>query len=551
MSRDKEERVEKNEAYPLRYVEFFSTLSDAVGIGFVRSSKAVFAWLLLFAFFFAINAAQIYASVELDRKYSLDSVGFLKAWDNVDGLFADYVTDAYKAYFAGQSRFLSRDISRANSLLARSKIPYSKLIEDRKILGQLSRATKSATLIRTKIYKEGNQYRFIIDWLHAPQMDLLSTVEFTLEQPEGRKSFGVEEIRNILAQGLDQLILKVPFRAHVTGRDQQAVTINIGSNTSLKAGDKVVVGTLEEVKLHPLLHSVVDWRSSETGRMEVETIDGGMAFCRVLQEEPGRKIARYQKVVQILPKPLDTSVEPDAQSKEQASARDAPPEFGWASAGLWLGQLSRQYSATASGGTASGKNGSGIFYGAKADVQVWLFRTLFAELGLGYATSSYTQKDLATGTASSSVTVSTSMSQFGLGYLHYLTPNMFGPKGWAKVAYQGLSYTMPDSDDEFTGPTSFGGLALAVGADLPLWNVYGALLSFDYGVMQTAAAEGVTGTPSGVTNMGFYLGGYYRLAPKMTVRTGIELLMSGADMGSGASLTHSAVSIGPSLLYYF
>jgi hypothetical protein len=48
MSRDKEERVEKNEAYPLRYVEFFSTLSDAVaghvslaavGIGFVESSK--------------------------------------------------------------------------------------------------------------------------------------------------------------------------------------------------------------------------------------------------------------------------------------------------------------------------------------------------------------------------------------------------------------------------------------------------------------------------------------------------------------------------------
>jgi hypothetical protein len=55
MSRDKEERVEKNEAYPLRYVEFFSTLSDAVaghislaavGIGFVRSSKSHYKELL-------------------------------------------------------------------------------------------------------------------------------------------------------------------------------------------------------------------------------------------------------------------------------------------------------------------------------------------------------------------------------------------------------------------------------------------------------------------------------------------------------------------------
>src|SRR4051812_30100064 len=88
-------------------------------------------------------AAPARASSELDRAYALETVGFLRAWDNVDGLFADYVGAAYKDYFARQSRFVLQDLSRADYVLNKSKLPYNKVIEDHEILTQLARSMRS------------------------------------------------------------------------------------------------------------------------------------------------------------------------------------------------------------------------------------------------------------------------------------------------------------------------------------------------------------------------------------------------------------------------
>ena len=80
------------------------------------------------------------ATAELDKLYSLETVGFLKSWDNVDGLFSEYVAAAYKEYFDGQSRFVLQDVSKSDALLTRAKISYGDLIEDREVLAQLTRS---------------------------------------------------------------------------------------------------------------------------------------------------------------------------------------------------------------------------------------------------------------------------------------------------------------------------------------------------------------------------------------------------------------------------
>src|SRR4051812_28798147 len=121
-----------------------------------------------------------HASAELDRRFALETVGFLKAWDNVDGLFADYVAQAYRTYFAHQSRFVLQDLSKADPLIERSKLPYAKVIDDPEILTQLARAMRSQTVIRTRIRKDMGSYRFTIDWLIAPHMDVLASESFTL-----------------------------------------------------------------------------------------------------------------------------------------------------------------------------------------------------------------------------------------------------------------------------------------------------------------------------------------------------------------------------------
>src|SRR3989344_5046789 len=65
----------------------------------VLKSKPAFAACL--TAFFVVSSffiPKVQASSEMDRQYSLDSVGILRPWDNIDGLFAEYLRESYKEY---------------------------------------------------------------------------------------------------------------------------------------------------------------------------------------------------------------------------------------------------------------------------------------------------------------------------------------------------------------------------------------------------------------------------------------------------------------------
>ena len=499
-----------------------------------------------------------FANGDLDRQYALETVGFLRSWDNVDGLFVDYVAGAYKDYFSHSSRFALQDLSLADPILLRSKIAYNKLAEDPMILGQVARVTRSQSLIRTKIYKEGPRYRFVIDWLKAPHMDLMVNESFTLEEPRGGMAFSQEDIKNIVHTALDRMVAKIPFVANVTGRDNGQVTVNIGENAGLKKGDMLVIATIDEVKRHPLLKTIVDWRLTKVGRVEVEQVDRLIAFGKVVDEEQGRQITRYQKVVQVLQEdaranPNNVIIEKDTNTQ----LAETNQTFGWGSAGLWLGGFSRQYSSL---GGSINKNGSAFITGAKAEGQLWFTRDWFAELGFGYGFFSYSQTDATTGAplsiSSASGNVTTSRIDFGYNYL--MSGNFFGPRGWAKVGYHSFSYSLPDSQVDYLTATSWKALFLGIGGVLPIRDQFGAELSFDIGVLRSASETSVlSGDTAGTSDVEFFIGGYYRIKPRMNLRLGVDVISQGADFvnnpttGNSASVSHKSVTFAPTLVYYF
>src|SRR5579885_2484664 len=267
------------------------------------------------------------ANAELDRLYALETIGALKSWDNVDGLFVDYVSAAYKDYFSHQTRFVYQDLSKADAVLRHSKIPYGRLIDDPQILSQIARSEKAQTILRTKISKQGPQYRFTVDWLHAPHMEVLSSDTFVLD---GNAEGGLSNVESALEASLGRLFGKLPFQGSVTGRDDSSVTVNMGATAGLHKGDTLIVGTLDDVKKHPLLKTIVDWRFSETGKLEVDSVDEAIAFCKVKEEVPGRQVARYQKILTVQPKPYkkeETVV--DEQKEEQKERQEEPPRLGW------------------------------------------------------------------------------------------------------------------------------------------------------------------------------------------------------------------------------
>jgi hypothetical protein len=517
-------------------------------------------YLILAALMVVVSSPLASANPELDRQYALETVGSLRSWDNSDGLFQEYVEEAYRDYFSRQARFAQVDLSKADSILSKSKISYSKVIEDTAVLSQVATSLRVDSLIRTKVYKEGPRYRFTIDWLHAPKISVLSSETFVLDEPSGGRAFGLGDIKGTLQQALEKVIKKVPFVGHVTGRDHQSVTINIGRTSGLRRGDLLVVSTLDDVKRHPLLNAVMDWRLTQVGRMEIEEVDEGIAFCKVKEEEPGYQISRYQKIVQVIPAPR----QPDVidETKERAEQSGKPPKLGYGAIGLWAGSFSRQYSAIQSG-ISTAKTGSGFLSGGKAEGQLWLTRVFVVGLNVAYGFTSYSQSDLTATTSGSAATPATTFTsdltileyKADLAYTFFNTLDVYGPKAWARIGYGATAYDMLASADERTGSINFNSPFIGVGGELPVRDQYGALLRFDFGVL-TSPQENVLrpGTASGATAVNFFVGGYYRIAPRMTIRAGADVSIQSVDFKSGedsTTINHKNIAFTPSLLYYF
>ncbi len=493
-----------------------------------------------------------FATTELDRKYALETVGYLKSWDDVDGLFADYVTEAYKDYFSKQSRFVLQDLSKVDSVFDRSKLSYRKIIEDKDILSQLAKVSRSESVIRTRIKKAGHTYQFTLDWLHSPQMEVMAVDQFGIDEPKGGQAFGMNEIKMTLHQSLDRLVKKVPFLATVTGRDNNSVTVNIGENVKLKKGDQLVVSTLDDVKKHPLLNTVVEWQLTRTGKIEIEEVDEMISFGRVIDEEEGRSVSRYQKVVQIIPKQNQDIPAVINEKQEVQNKLAEPPAIGWVSGGLMVGGMARAYSQPASVGT--GQSGGGLFFGAKVDSQIWLTREWFGEMGFNYGF--WGQSQAAIGTSNPSVDAgggSLSSWRVSGGYSYLITGDLFGPKGWLKLGYRSSSYSLPISATQLTVPISFGTLLLSVGGELPIRERWGALINFDFGLFPTAQQLQGSGFPSatGASDITVYIGAYYRLEPRITLRLMVDVISHSANLSDGSNVSQKNVSVVPALLYYF
>ena len=516
-------------------------------------ARAIF---VLFAMFASLCTPFAHATSELDRLFAFQTIGALRTWDNMDGLFGDYVADAYKDYFSRQTRFEYKDLSKTDTLLSNSKIPYNKLIEDKEVLSQLSRAARTETMLRTKVMKEGRQYRFILEWVQAPKMDLIATETFTLAEPEDGRAVGLGDIQGALQSEHDRMIDKVPYIAMVTGRDSQSITVNVGTHMTAKKGDHLVIATLDEVKRHPLLGTVVEWRLTPVGKAAVEQVDEGIIFARVLEEEHGQKISRYQKVTRILPyeEPKDSqSTVLDEDMKEEKP--EEPPRLGWVGADLLLGYHDRQFSA-ASG--ASNLKGSGFFGGAKATGEIWVNRYFFADLAFSYGFGSFSQTEATTGTPSTvSASGGTSMSQFAwkvnAGYAFLSTGDFFGPKAWVKLGYRNTSYICPASATEMTAPVAFGALFAGLGGQLPIRGGWGVEANFEYGLLNGATGmTGLTvGTFNGSNQADLYIGGFYRYTQRICFRLGLAVLGSGADFSGGFSLSQKYIVASPSVIYYF
>lgn len=508
---------------------------------------------------FLLLSLQCDASAELDRSLRLNKMGVLKPADNVDGLFGDLVTERLLKSLQQESRFLAIDLRKTSQTLSASKTPYIKLIEENALLTQIAKSQNLDGIIRSKVIKEGPIYRFQIDFLYGKTAQILATETFQVKDPflaisdEGKTGEGSDVFKDSVDESMKRLFQQLPFKGMITGRDNEAVTIDMGRASSLKKGDVLTIGSLEEIKEHPLLKKIMDWRFSSVGKIKITQVDETMAFGKIEEEEPGKSISRFQKVLQVIRAP-EPVLEDDSQKSELENRMrelHAAPKVGFFSPQVLLGKYSRE--ASTSSGT-QGYTGSATQFGFKGESQIWLTSRWFADLSFAYSTGNYSQKDILTNTKTSTSSVSSSRNEFkfGIGYFLPFSEEFLGPKAYVRLGYHTVTYRLPNLASEKLSPTSLNGLQFGLGGDLPFRGRMGALMDLDFGPFDSGNESAqYYGTTSSSMSAAFRVGAYYWMERKLKLQLNIDYKSDSIDFMNGATLSNRLFSVGPSVLLYF
>jgi hypothetical protein len=483
------------------------------------------------------------ASPEYDRVYQFESVSWLKPSDNVDGVFAEYLNEQFAQYFSAQSRFIVKPLKGIQEILDSSSAKYTDLIQQPEILRKIAQKFQVECLIRSRVYKEGDTYRFIFEWLFAPKGDLVAQVEFRYLDEGKETGLRSGGLSLSIEKGLNDLIQKLPFLGQVTGVDGSGITVSLGRNAGLKSKQVVTLYSLQNVKRHPVTHTLEEWRWQPIGRARIDQVEASMAFATIIETEPGATVIRNQKVREILTAPE----EPKAVALE---AKEESPRSGWISGGMGLGTYSRESVNDA----ASLKfGGSGLLFNTELDSQVWINSRYIAQGSLAGSIFSYSPTVLNTGASIDASYSGTNVrSRLALGYSFFPMKSVFEPLLWAHFGYSYQSMSLGNSPSHLLAESTLGSVFVGIGGEFPMMNRWIAHFGMDLGIFRSGSSDKLSfGAATATSDLTFRAGMSTRLQDRLYLKFQAMLHSQGLSFNGGQTVTQKLFSVTPSLMYYF
>jgi len=486
-----------------------------------------------------------YANPENDRVYQLDSLGWLKPVDNVDGVFNEFLDEQFSKYFSGQGRFVVRPLKGLKDVFEKSSAKYEELIRDPEILRKISQKFKVEEVLRSKVVKEGDTYRFVFEVVFAPKGDVISEVEFRYIDQRREEGIQDEALKTAIRKNLDELLHKLPFLGQVTGVDGDTLTLSLGHDVGIKPRQFVTIYTLQAVKRHPILKTIEEWRWQPVGRAQIEQVDASMSFAKVTETEPGMSVLRNQKIREILSAPEEAR---KAEKKEEAFQ----PKSGWLAGNLVAGTYSREAGVP----TASdkGKGGGGFQATFEVDSQVWLNSRYIVQGTLSGSILGYTPTALNTGTKQATgYSGNRTMGRFALGYSLLPMKTLYDPVAWVHAGYHFDTISMTTVLADYVATSSLSSVFVGVGGNFPVYGNLMGEIGMDLGLFCSGSVDAITafGTANSASDLTVRLGGSWRMSERFFFRTLLSLHSEGFGFSGNRTLTQKVFSILPSVMYYF
>ncbi len=400
---------------------------------------------------------------ETDKNLTVRTVAILPSSDNVNGLYSRYAESKVAALVSEGHRFALTEVKEADPRLTVDD--YEKQPE---VIRTLSQKNNVDAFIVTKIVKNPKNLSIQLDLFLGSD-----GLVFASEQIDNDPKFQLTDVEKKIADLYSRAVNKLPYKGLILSRQNQRVTLDIGSSDGIKNDSVLTVEQVISIKRHPKYNFMLSSEKEIIGKIKIVKAEPKLSFGIILQEKEKGVITKNSKV-----SGLDFVQYPDSSLQGPAGPPqdvvsfgknprewklDKEPSLGYAGMGIGLGNF--QYASTLQqSGSITGSNS--LYPQIDFHGEIWITRNWYVGGKIRYGVFSI--GNALSGSTPGNLSANNGHFDLHAGYKFLLQDEFWGPQIIINMGFSKYSLFVDASTPLAYTSTSYSGLYLGIGGLVPI-----------------------------------------------------------------------------------
>ncbi len=371
---------------------------------------------LLFVLYSSISLAQAGVSVQFvsedDELLNIKNIVVTSVVDNVNGVYSGVLSDwLFKKI---------EDDHQWSPTVYKNNLKSDFL--DPEVASKIMREAKSQALITSRILR-GPQGLSLRMTFYVGN----SGLPLVQESKAFPKTDSLDEIKKEYQKLYEVVHNRLPVDGEILSRSGNDVTINVGKNWNLKAGQNVDAVQILKIQRHPKHHFIVGAEKSIIGKIKITKVDDYLSFGKIVFEKEPNVLRVKTKILAaravVYSSGNENLIDPQFGDQPTEWIPTPTPQFGKLILLAGIGSYTQNADLQTYGGISSS---SPVSPTIKVDGEIWLNPDWYLQLGT--MQSAFTLSNPVSGDSPSQLNTTLSSYTIAGGYNWLLGPDFFGPK---------------------------------------------------------------------------------------------------------------------------
>lgn len=413
---------------------------------------------------------------EVDESLTLRKIAIAPVIDNLQGIYGNPIQDELTSLIKKNHHLDIVDIKSVGPMLG----PEEFSADPKQVQNFLSNSSADS-LLAVRVTK--NPQGIIL------KMSLFTGTNGLLlaeEELQNTEKSDIQTVRLLTRNLLSRIISRIPYQGLVLSRQENRVTVDVGSKDGVEEGQIVEVVQIFSASRHPKFQFLVGTEKDIIGKIKLHKVEPTLSFGSIISEKEKGAIQKNSKISglkaveygtlnpYVSGRPYQTGIE---QRQDQKSVFGegplewkpaADPAFGQVGLAFGLGAYSGNLSLTSGGPQAA----SAAFYpNLLLSGQLWLTPAWIIDLKLKQAI--FNTKNPLGGSSPSDLAHAVLQTSLRIGYNFLLTQDFFGPKIEFLLGVGSYRHFVDDSSPQSFTTVTYSGTNLGVRGSFPVFETRG------------------------------------------------------------------------------